>query len=191
MRTRGRFARRPVVLGLVLFAIIGSAILIERPWAACPTDWSNAARIDLGSSSDLTLDGSHFQVGGDAALDYMPRGASPFDRLRGDRHPLTITATIGASSRDALGAAEFTCFRATHGNDLWAGRPTAYGTQTTADGYPPGAPLPTNNEAWRLAVLSDGPEWPAGDQIGLEFWASVHGQRYVFVLPPLALIRGG
>ncbi|HAL28605.1 MAG TPA: hypothetical protein DGB72_08610 [Gemmatimonadetes bacterium] len=192
VRVRRRFARRYVVLGLTLLAIIGSAVLIERPWTLCPASWSGASRIDLGGSADVMLDGSPFRVGGGAALDYMPRVmTSPLDQLRADRHPLTITASISASSRDTLGEPEFTCFRATRGSELWAGRPTTYGTQTLADGYPPGAPPPTNNEAWRSAVLSDGPEWPDGDRIGLELWASVNGRRYVFVLPPFVLMKGG
>jgi hypothetical protein len=42
-----------------------------------------------------------------------------------------------------------------------------------------------------MAVANDGPEWPSGDQISLELWASVDGRQYVFVLPPFALTRGG
>ncbi len=192
VRVQRKVARRYVVLGVTLLAMLASAVVIVRPWTLCPGDWSGAARVDLSGSSDVVLDGIPFRVGGGATIDYMPRAiTSPLDRLRADRHPLAITGSISASSRDALGEPEFTCLRATHGNELWAGRPTTYGTQTLADAYPPGAPPPTNNEAWRGAVLSDGPEWPAGDRIGLELWATVHGQRYVFVVPPFALMKGG
>lgn len=101
--------------------------------------------------------------------------------IAGGRHPLGVTASISASSRDALGEPVFTCFRVTRGSETWPRRPTTYGTQTLADGYPPGAQPPTPNEAWRMAVANDGPEWPDGDRIGLELWASVDGRRYVFV----------
>ena len=60
-----------------------------------------------------------------------------------------------------------------------------------ADGYPPGAPSPTPNNAWRMATITDGPEWSDGDRIELELWATVRGRHYVFVLPPFALMRGG
>jgi hypothetical protein len=36
----------------------------------------------------------------------------------------------------------------------------------------------------------DGPEWSAGDRIGLELWASVDGRRYVFVVSPFVLMKG-
>jgi hypothetical protein len=186
-----RVARRYVVLAVTLLAVLASGVVIVRPWTLCPVDWTGAARVDLSGSGDVVLDGSPFRVGGGAALDYMPRAVAPTDQVRASQHPLGITATISAPSRDALGEPEFTCLRATHGNELWAGRPRTYGTQTLADGDPPGAPLPAINEAWRLAVLSDGPEWLAGDQIGLELWATVHGRRYVFVVPPFALMKGG
>jgi hypothetical protein len=66
-----------------------------------------------------------------------------------------------------------------------------YSTQTMADGDPPGAQPRTRNDAWRMAVANDGPEWPDGDLISLELWASVNGRPYVFVLPPFALMKGG
>jgi hypothetical protein len=110
--------------------------------------------------------------------------------LRGDRHPLTVTASISASSRDALGDPAFTCFRAIRGGDVWARRPTTHPTQTMADGYPPGAAPPVNNEAWRMASATDGPEWPGGETVSLELWVSANGQQYVFVLPPFALMKG-
>ncbi len=188
-----RFTRRYVVLGLLVLAVIGSALLIGRPWTWCPADWSDASRINLGDSSgDVLLDGRSFRVGGGALLDYMPRiVTSPLDQLRANRHPLSVTASISASSREALGEPVFTCFRATRGSEVWARRPTTYGTQTLANGYPSGAPPPARNEAWRLAVANDGPDWPDGGQISLELWASVNDRRYVFVLPPFALMKGG
>jgi hypothetical protein len=191
---RPRFARGYVVLGLLVLALTGSALVIERVWPWCPADWSDAPRIDLGGpyGGDVMLDGKPFRVAASALLDYMPRMVtSPVDQLRARRHPLGVTATISASSRDALGEPVFTCVRVTRGSEVWAGRPMTWGTQTLSDGYPPGAPPPARNEAWRLAVANDGPEWPDGDRIDLELWASVNGRRYVFVLPPFALGRGG
>jgi hypothetical protein len=181
------------VLGVLALAAIATAIVIERPWSWCPADWSDATRMHLSSSGGyVVLDGREFQVGGDALLDYMPRiVTSPLDQLRGNRHPLGITGSIGASSRDALGDPAFTCFRVTRGSEVWARRPTTYGTQTMADGYPPGAPSPTPNNAWRMASISDGPEWSDGDRIELELWAVVGGRHYVFVLPPIVVMRGG
>lgn len=182
-----------VALALLGVAAIGTALVLTRPAAGCPAGWSDASRIDLGGpSGDVTLDGRPYRVGGNALLDYMPRiVTSPFDQARASRHPLTIIATISAPSRDALGAPEFDCFRAIRGGEIWAARPMTYATKTMADGYPPGAQPPANNEAWRLAVLNDGPEWPDGERISLELWASVHGRHYVFVVPPFALMRGG
>lgn len=198
VRIPSGIARTHVVLGLLVLAVMGSALVVGRTSAGwCPTDWSDTPRMELGASSgDVLLDGRPYRVGGQALLDYMPRALiDPIDHLayllRGERHPLSVTATISASSREALGDPAFTCFRATRGSEIWAGRPTTYPTQTMADGYPPGAPPPANNEAWRLAVHNDGPEWPDGGQISLELWASVNGRHYVFVLPPFALMRGG
>lgn len=188
-----RFAGKNVVVGFLALAVIAGAVVIARPWTWCPPDWSGASRIDVGSSGGaVMLDGRPFRVGGNALLDYMPHVVtSPLDALGAGRHPLVVTASISASSREALGEPVFTCFRVIRGSEIWARRPTTYGTQTAADGYPPGATPPANNEAWRSAVVNDGPEWPGGDQIALEVWASVNGRSYVFVLPPFALMKGG
>lgn len=197
LRARRRFSPRYVLLGTALLVVIGIALAVTRPWTTCPTDWRSASRVELRASSGIVLlDGTPFRVRGNALLDYMPRALiNPIDlviyRLRGERHPLAITATIAAPSRAELGEPEFTCFRATRGGEVWARRPTTYGTQTMADGDPPGAQPRASNEAWRMALVNDGPEWPDGDQISLELWASVNGRRYVFVLPPIALQRGG
>ena len=191
-------SRRYVQLGLAFLLVIGSALAIGRPWTTwCPTDWSSAPRVDLaGSFGDVILGGRPFRVGGGALLDYGLHGlGTPLDRLfytlRGDHHPLAVTASISASSRDALGDPAFTCFRAVRGSDVWARRPTTYPTQTMADGYPPGAQPPANNEAWRMASATDGPEWPDGGSVSLELWVSANGQQYIFVLAPFALMRGG
>jgi hypothetical protein len=191
--TRLRSARGFTIVGVLALAVIGTAVVVERPWTWCPSDWSAAARIHLSSpGAYVVLDGREFQVGGDALLDYMPRMlTSPLDQARAGRHPLTIVGSISAPSRDALGDPAFTCFRVTRGSDVWARRPTTHGTQTMADGYPPGAPSPIPNNAWRMASINDGPEWPDGDRIELELWATVSGRHYVFVLPPSALMRGG
>ena len=188
-----RSARGFVILGALTLAVIGTALVVEQPWTWCPSDWSDASRIHLGSSGGyVVLDGQEFQVGGSALLDYMPRiVTSPLDRAPANRHGLGINASISASSRDALGDPAFTCFRVTNGSESWARRPTTYGTQTAADGYPPGAPSPVPNFAWRMASLNDGPEWPDGDRIELELWAVVGGRHYVFVLPPFSLMKGG
>jgi hypothetical protein len=190
---RPRSARTFVVLGLLGLAFVGTALVVEQPWTWCPSDWSDASRVHLSSSAGyVVLDGREFQVGGGALLDYMPRiVTSPLDQARAGRHPVSINASIGAISRDALGEPVFTCFRVRRGSDVWARRPTTYGTQTMADGYPPGAPSPTPNSAWRMASVNNGPEWPDGDRIELELWATVSGRNYVFVLPPFALMRGG
>ena len=186
-----------MMLGLLLLVLSGSALVIEKPWMWCPLDWSGATRVDLGGASgDVVLDGRPYRVGGGALLDYMPRALiSPLDqltyRLRDPGHPLGVHMSISASSREALGEPVFTCARVSHGGEVWARRPTTYDTQTLADGYPPGAPLPPRNEAWRNAFVSGGPEWPGGESIGLELWATVYGRRYVFVVPPFALMRGG
>ena len=190
---RLRSARTFVVLGLLAVAVVGTVLIVEQPWTSCPSDWGDTPRLTLGSSGGyVVLDGRDFQVGGGALLDYMPRiVTSPLDQARAGRHPLSINASIGAISRDALGEPVFTCFRVRRGTEVWARRPTTYGIQTMADGYPPGAPSPVPNNAWRMASISDGPEWPDGDRIELELWATVSGRHYVFVLPPFALMRGG
>jgi len=193
VRVKLRFARTYVVLGALVLALSGMALGVERAWAWCPLDWSDASRVDLGNSAgDVMLDGRPFRVGGLALLDYMPRiVTSPLEAQRASRHPLGATASISASSREALGEPVFTCFRVTRGSEVWARRPTTYGTQTLADALPPGAPPPAYNEAWRLAVANDGPEWPDGDPISLELWATVNGRHYVFVIPPFDLMKGG
>jgi hypothetical protein len=190
---RLRSARALAVLGFVALVLIGTALVVAEPWTWCPADWSDAARVPLSSSgSYVVLDGREFQVGGGALLDYMPHIiTSPLDPSRAGRHPLDINASISAISRDALGEPVFTCFRVTRGSDVWARRPTTYGIQTMADGYPPGAPSPVPNNAWRMASINDGPEWADGDRIDLELWATVGGRHYVFVLPPFTLMRGG
>lgn len=186
-------ARRHVVLGLTILALIGGVLLVERPWTTwCPTDWSDASRIELGgASSNVVIDDTAFSVGGSALLDYGLRVmTSPLDELRAGRHPLTVVASISAPSRGALGDPAFTCFRVVHGKEVWSRRPTTYPTQTLADALPPGAPPPAYNEAWRMAFANDGPEWPDGDQIGLELWANINDRHYVFVIPPFALMKG-
>lgn len=196
MRGLGVIARRRVVLGVVLLTLIAGALVIERPWEWCPSDYGDAARIQLlGSDGDVTLDGREYRVSGTALLDYMPRAlVTPLDRLlyqmRGERHPLGVTAGISAGSRDALGDPEFTCFRATRGSDVWARRPTTHGTQQLSDALPPGGSPPARNEAWRQASANDGPEWPAGERIGLELWATVNGRHYIFVVLPFELMKG-
>lgn len=189
-------ARTYIVVGLAVLAIVGSTLVLARPWSWCPLDWSGASRIELTAKfADVTLD-RQYRIGGDALLDYGSRVlTTPVDqlvyRIQGERHPLTVIANISAESRDALGQPEFTCVRATLGSATWSQRPTTHSTQTLADGYPPGAPPPHPNEAWRQAVANDGPEWPAGEPIGLELWLSVRGQRYVVALPPFVLRKGG
>lgn len=192
LRAHRRFVGRCIVSGFLVLALIGSALIAERTWPWCPFDWSDAPRIDLGGSfGDVMLDGSPHRVGGSALLDYGLRVVtSPLDAIQARRHPLGITASISAPSRAALGEPVFTCFRAIRDGEVWARRPMTYGTQTIADGYPPGAQLPANNEAWRQAHLNDGPEWSEGDRIGLELWASIHGRPYVFVVPTFALMKG-
>lgn len=182
---------------IMLLGLGVSAFAVEQLRTSCPRDWSSATRIELnGPSGDVMLDDRPYRVGGSALLDYMPRAViSPLERLtyglRSPGHPLGVNASISASSREALGDPVFTCARVTHGSDVWTGRPTTYETQTLADGYPPGAPPPARNEAWRGAYASGGPEWPAGDLISVELWASVNGRNYIFVLPPFTLMRGG
>lgn len=191
--------RGPRTLGLLslLLVLALGMFAIGQVREACPFDWSGATRIELnGEVGDVLLDGTPYRVGGHALLDYMPRALiSPLDqltyRLNAPGHPLGVGASISASSREALGDPAFTCVRVTHGSEVWARRPTTYDIQTLADGYPPGAPPPAQNEAWRSAYATGGPEWPTGDRIGLELWASVNGHRYVFVLAPFALLRGG
>jgi hypothetical protein len=152
------------VVSLLLLGIGGSAFAVEQLRSSCPFDWRSAStRIELsGPSGDVMLGDRPYRVGGGALLDYMPRALiSPFDRLtyglRSPGHPLGVSASISASSREALGEPVFTCVRVTHGSDVWARRPTTYETQTMADGYPPGAPPPAVNEAWRGAYATDGP----------------------------------
>src|SRR4029079_10099236 len=97
---------------------------VAQPWNSCPSDWGNAARLHLGSSGGhVVLDGRDFQVGGGALLDYMPRVVtSPLDQARAGRHPLSINASIGTISRDALGDPVFTCFRAAGETEVWGRR---------------------------------------------------------------------
>lgn len=194
IRTGRSWTPARVVVGVLVLAVLGSALVIARPWTWCPPDSTGASRIDVDSpfGGDVMLDGRAFRVGGSALLDYMPRMVtSPLDALAAGRHPLGVTATISASSRETLGEPVFTCFRVSRGTEVWARRPTTFATQTLADALPPGATPPSNNEAWRLAVANDGPEWPDGGEIHLELWASVHGRNYVFTLPPFALMKGG
>lgn len=192
-----RFSRTfAVIVVVATIALVASTLVVARPWSWCPAS-RPASRIDLSSSfGDVMLNGRPYRIGGQALLDYMPRGlVSPVDRLlyaiRGEYHPLGITASISASSREELGDPAFTCFRAIRGSEVWARRPTTYGTQTLSDGYPPGAQPPARNEAWRQAVANDGPEWSDGDRIALELFVSVNGRDYVVVLPPFILMRGG
>jgi hypothetical protein len=74
LSVRRSFARRYVIVGVLLVAGLGTALVIERPWTSCPSDWGDAARVSLGTASgDMTLDGTMYRVGGSALLDYMPR----------------------------------------------------------------------------------------------------------------------
>lgn len=147
-----------VLIGTIVTVsiLVVAGLLIARPGTSCPSNWIDAQRIIVpGSSRDVSLASRAYRVGGSATLDYMPRGFSNplelwlYQLTHGERHGLAITASVSAISRDALGDPQFTCFRAIHGSDVWAVRPMNYGTQTSADGYPPGAPSPVPNEAWR------------------------------------------
>lgn len=188
-------ARAALVVVVALALVVGT-LVVTRPWSWCPPQRSDAQRIDIDASvGDVMLDGRPYRVGGQALLDYTLRPLlSPLDVLvynvRGERYPLGITASISASSREALGDPVFTCVRAVRGSDVWAIRPTTNGTQTLFDAYPPGAQPPVGNEAWRMAAATDGPEWLSGDRIELELWMSVNGRHYIFLLPTFALMRG-
>ncbi len=162
-----------------------AVVLIVRS-DSCPSDWSDAQRIEMtGGAAAFTVDGTAYNMSASALLNYMPYSGPP------SGHPLSVVAAIGAMSRDALGDAQFTCVRLTHGDELWARRPTTYEVTALADGYPPGAPSPVPNPAGRMGARGDGPEWAAGDLIGLEVWVSIRGHHYTFVGPPFALGKGG
>jgi hypothetical protein len=179
---------------IALFVATSALFAVLELRGGCPFDVA-AEHMQLSSESGhFTIEGVTYNVGVSALLDYMPRTIeTPADRLafamRGERHPLTVVASV-SSSRDALGDPTFTCVRATRGSEVWMARPTTYGTQTSTDGYPPGAPSPPTIEAWRLAVAS-GPEWRDGDQVRLELFLTVRGKRYVIAFPPFSLMRGG
>ena len=180
-------AGRVLVVALISVALVGGSAITGWLWPWCPIRLA-PARVELdGPFADVVLEGKAFRVGASALLDYSLR-SGPWPSP--DSHPLGVVATISAVSRDALGEPVFTCVRVTRGGETWARRPVTYGTQTRADGYPPGAPPPVPNEAWRLGVANDGPEWPAGDTVALELWAAVHGRHYLFALPPFPLRKG-
>ena len=173
---------RPVVIGVVALGIVALALALNNARPACPADWAGAQRIEIkGSSADVALDGHPYRVGGRALLDYMPRTGPPFPRP--GEHPMGVNMSISAPNTAELDDPEFTCVRVTRGSGVWTKRPDNYGAQTSQS-YPAG-------EAWRNAYAYGGPEWPVGDVIGVELWATVRGQRYVFVLEPFALMKGG
>lgn len=180
-----RHLRRYALLAVAAVLIAAVAVVWTRVDASCPSDWSDAQRIEMtGGAAAFTLDGTRYEVSASALLDYMPHSGPP------SGHPLSVVAHIGANSREALGDPQFTCVRVTHGEEVWARRPSTYEVTTLADGYPPGAPSPVPNPAGRMSARGDGPEWPAGDLIGLEVWVSVRGQHYTFVAPPFPLMKG-
>lgn len=186
-----------MLVATLVAAVIASGLVIAQPWSWCSSNWSDATRVDvLGSSADVTVSGTVYRIGASALLDYMPRDFSTplelwvYQLLHGERHGLSVTASVEAISRAALGNPEFVCFRATHGGEIWARHPTTYATQTMADGHPPGAPSPVPNQAWRQASASDGPEWPAGEAVGLEVWVDLNGYHYTFVFSPFPLGKG-
>src|SRR5256885_15576774 len=74
-------ARRYIVVLVLLLAVLGTAVVIERPWTWCPANWSDASRIELGGPArEVTLDGKTFRVGGSAPLDYALHAVtSPLD----------------------------------------------------------------------------------------------------------------
>ena len=184
LRDPRRFARYALVaVAAIVLAV--AAIFVTRADASCPSNWGDAQRIEMtNSAASFTLEGTRYDVSASAMLDYMPHSGPP------SGHPLSVVAHIGAISREALGGPQFTCVRVTHGDEVWARRPTTYEVTTLADGYPPGAPSPVPNPAGRMGARGDGPEWPAGDLIGLEVWIDVGGHHYVFVAPPFPLMKG-
>lgn len=181
-----RHLRRYALFAIAAVLIAAVAVVITRADSSCPSDWSDAQRIEMtGGAAAFTLDGIRYEVSASAMLDYMPHSGPP------SGHPLSVVAHIGANSREALGDPQFTCVRVTHGEDAWARRPSTYEVRTLADGYPPGAPSPIPNPAGRMGARGDGPEWPAGDLIGLEVWVTVRGHHYTIVAPPFPLMKGG
>ena len=43
-------ARAVALLGLLALTLIGTALLVQRPWTSCGSDWSDAPRVHLSSS---------------------------------------------------------------------------------------------------------------------------------------------
>lgn len=175
--------RAVVLVAVGLAGVVGVLLLVQRD-VSCPAFWRDGDRVSISQyGADVTLGARRYRVSGSALLDHMP-GGDP-------QHPVTITASVSASSREALGDPVFTCVRVARGGEVWARRPTTHATQTMADGYPPGAPSPVPNEAWRLATAGDGPRWQPGDEITLELGLRVDGHGYVLVLPSFPLMKGG
>lgn len=189
---------RRVVAFVIAVGVVTTTVVLLSLRAPCPGDPA-ATRVELGRSADagIDVDGHSYRVSASALLDYMPRSypvppsySGPL-KSQAVRHPLQIIATISAGSISDLGEPIVTCFRATRGTDVWSGRATTHGIQTAADGYPPGAPSPVPNRAWRLATSSDGPEWSESDSVTIEIWATIRGRPYVFVLTEPSLMKGG
>lgn len=175
---------------VAIAALLITVVVSDR--TPCPSISTRFSRIQLAdATADVVLEGGSYTVSARALLDQDPVTTSlSYRPPEAPRHRLTISATISAQSREALGQPEIVCIRATQGADAWSQRPTTYPTQTMADGYPPGAPSPSPNVAWRRAIVRNGPMWQAGSKVDLELWLTLRGRRYIVDLPPVVLVEG-
>jgi hypothetical protein len=177
---------RQAFVAILVVGLGAIALAASRIPEICPLDWSGAQRVDVTnpySSADLIVNGRTFRVGGSALLDYMPRGFSgPLVRLGPAPHPLNVNLSVSGPTRADLEGAAVTCVRATHGAESWSRRPQNYEIQSPQWDAP--------GDSWRNASAQEGPDWPAGDAIGLEAWVIIAGHRFVLVYAPFELMKG-
>lgn len=186
---------RSLVFGVAIVAVVAAVAILASVAMTlstdCPSDPAVVSRIQIVSTTaDVVLEGRPYRFSANAFLEHGGTGAPSADTSPdANRYELAVNATISAPSRDALGQPEFTCLRAVQGTEVWSRRPMTYSTQTMADGYPPGAPAPSPNEAWRRASVRNGPTWSAGSVIDLELWITVRSRHYVVTVPSVMLVK--
>jgi hypothetical protein len=165
---------RAAFVAVLLVAASAFAFALARTAQGCPSEWAGAEHVAIAAheATFIRVDPLHlYEVGGSALLEYSPSA--------GNRHPLSVIVAVGGS-RANLQQVEFTCLRATHGDEVWSVRPTDGGINS-----PSGDGAPSGRSAFAL-----GPEWPPGDTITMEAWLRIDDRRYVLVFPPLTLTKG-
>lgn len=166
-----------VLAALGLFSV--TFVVVATAQTICPPDWSGAQRIRLANNDQTALGDPpvayrvHLSIGRDFAPKVVPR--------IGSQHPLVAVLSIQAATPAEMAGVTVSCIHVTRDAESWSRRPRTYAV-TTSPGNPAAG-------AWRVWD-ADGPEWEVGENVDVEIWLEVGGQRYLVALGPFTIYKG-